>query len=225
MGFFGLLLIAFILARDRFRHTGNDRKSLADRFRRMILAALQIVAAGTSFTCTPVRVWDGDGPLWCAEGPRIRLAGIAARETDGTCRPNQPCPNATAEQARNHLVGLVGRPVGTSREGHIMVRGAALTACRKAMALAAAPQPGASPEAASICPARWWRAITRCAGRAIGASIDAVEGGVNQMAIQIPIWIVCGPGAGVVASNHGGNLVLWFIIGFALGRRAHVQSR
>jgi len=93
----------------------------------MILAALQIVAAGTSFTCTPVRVWDGDGPLWCAEGPRIRLAGIAARETDGTCRPNQPCPDATAEQARDHLVGLVGRPVGTSREGHIMVRGAALT--------------------------------------------------------------------------------------------------
>lgn len=29
----------------------------------MILAlALQVVAAGQSFTCTPVRVWDGDGP-------------------------------------------------------------------------------------------------------------------------------------------------------------------
>jgi endonuclease YncB( thermonuclease family) len=35
--------------------------------------------AGAAFTCTPVRVWDGDGPIWCAEGPKVRLAGIAAR--------------------------------------------------------------------------------------------------------------------------------------------------
>lgn len=95
----------------------------------MILLALQIVAASTTFTCTPTRVWDGDGPLWCAEGPRIRLAGIAAREIDGSCRPNQPCPPATAEQARDRLVALVGRPVGRSREGHVLVRGPALT-CR-----------------------------------------------------------------------------------------------
>jgi endonuclease YncB( thermonuclease family) len=88
-----------------------------------LLFALQIVAAGESFTCTPTRVWDGDGPIWCAEGPRIRLAGIAAREIDGTCRPTQPCPQATAEQARDHLVSLVGRATGRSTEGHILVRG------------------------------------------------------------------------------------------------------
>lgn len=93
----------------------------------VLITALQIVAAGTTFTCTPTRVWDGDGPLWCQEGPRIRLAGIAAREIDGTCRPNQPCPRAGAEAARDHLVSLVGRPVGRSREGHVLVRGAALT--------------------------------------------------------------------------------------------------
>ena len=34
----------------------------------MILAAPQIVAAGTSFTCTPTRVWDGDGPLGAPRG-------------------------------------------------------------------------------------------------------------------------------------------------------------
>lgn len=97
----------------------------------LLLAAAHpfIVPAGQIFTCTPTRVWDGDGPLWCAEGPRIRLSGIAARETNGSCRTNQPCPRATAEAARSALVRLVGTPTGTSREGHILVAGPALT-CR-----------------------------------------------------------------------------------------------
>jgi len=74
----------------------------------MMLFSLAIVAAGQTFICTPIRVWDGDGPIWCAEGPRIRLAGIAAREIDGTCRPAHPCPPADARRARDHLVGLLG---------------------------------------------------------------------------------------------------------------------
>lgn len=90
-----------------------------------LLAAL-IVPAGQSFTCTPTRVWDGDGPVWCAEGPRVRLSGIAAREIDGTCRDGQPCPNVSAEASRDYLVRLIGDPVGRSPEGHILVRGAPL---------------------------------------------------------------------------------------------------
>ena len=86
----------------------------------------EVVQAGQSFTCTPTRVWDGDGPIWCAEGPRIRLAGVAARETDGSCRPNHPCPAASADQARNALASLVGRVTGRSREGHLLVRGPAM---------------------------------------------------------------------------------------------------
>ena len=75
----------------------------------MILTlAAAVVAAGQSFTCTPTHVWDGDGPIWCAEGPHIRISGIAAREMDGTCRTNQPCPPATALQARDRLVSLFG---------------------------------------------------------------------------------------------------------------------
>ena len=89
----------------------------------MSLAALAIVAAKQTFICTPVRVWDGDGPIWCAEGPKVRLAGIAAREMDGTCRPGHSCP-ATA--ARDRLVRLLGRPVGRSPEGHVLVRGPVL---------------------------------------------------------------------------------------------------
>lgn len=43
-------------------------------------------AAGILFACTPVAVYDGDGPIWCQERPHIRLKDIAAREMDNTCR-------------------------------------------------------------------------------------------------------------------------------------------
>lgn len=78
----------------------------------VLLAAAAVVPAGQSFRCTPVRVWDGDGPVWCAEGPHVRLAGVAAREMDGTCRDNQPCPRVDPSSARDTLVQLVGSAVG-----------------------------------------------------------------------------------------------------------------
>lgn len=43
-----------------------------------------IIVAGALFACTPTLVCDGDGPMFCAEGPRVRVAGIAARERDNT---------------------------------------------------------------------------------------------------------------------------------------------
>jgi endonuclease YncB( thermonuclease family) len=88
-----------------------------------LIFALQVVTSGLTFTCTPTRVWDVNGPIWCEEGPRVRLAGIAAREADGTCRPQQPCPQASAQEARDHLVSLLGDPIGHSREGHVLIRG------------------------------------------------------------------------------------------------------
>lgn len=72
----------------------------------LAMLAASIVASGQTFTCTPTHVWDGDGPVWCAEGPHLRIAGIAAREMDGTCRSNQPCPDASAVEARDALVQL-----------------------------------------------------------------------------------------------------------------------
>lgn len=83
----------------------------------------EIIAAGLAFTCTPVAVWDGDGPIWCAEVPHVRLQAIAAREMDGTCRRGHPCPVASATDSRNHLASLLGQPVGISRYGHIAVEG------------------------------------------------------------------------------------------------------
>lgn len=81
-----------------------------------------IVSAGASFTCTPTAVWDGDGPIWCAEGPRIRIAGVAAREMDGSCRPNHPCPSVSGIDARDRLVALLGGPRGKLSTGHVKVR-------------------------------------------------------------------------------------------------------
>lgn len=92
----------------------------------LLLAAVPIIPAGQSFTCTPTHVWDGDGPIWCEEGPRVRLSGIAAREMDGTCRDNQPCPSVEPEEARDALVRLIGEPVGIGRHGHVLVRGPAM---------------------------------------------------------------------------------------------------
>ncbi|WP_252259505.1 thermonuclease family protein [Erythrobacter aurantius] len=95
----------------------------------LFLGQVIVIPAGEIFTCTPTHVWDGDGPVWCEEGPRLRLAGIAARETDGTCKSNQPCPRATADQARDALVSLLGQPVGRTPQGHIRIKGPALS-CR-----------------------------------------------------------------------------------------------
>lgn len=84
------------------------------------------LSAGQSFTCTPTAVWDGDGPIWCAEGPKIRIAGVAAREMDGTCSPGHPCPATSAVEARDRLVRLLGGPRGTLGTGHVKVRSATM---------------------------------------------------------------------------------------------------
>lgn len=53
----------------------------------------------------------------------MRVAGVAAREMDGTCSPGHPCPAAPADVSRDALVRLLGRSVGRSPEGHVLVRG------------------------------------------------------------------------------------------------------
>jgi len=92
----------------------------------LMIVAANVIAAGATFACTPVRVWDGDGPIWCEEGARVRLAGIAAREIDETCKVGHPCPRATGRAARDALVRLLGGPRGRSREGHVLVSGRTL---------------------------------------------------------------------------------------------------
>nr|WP_226660719.1 hypothetical protein [Alteriqipengyuania lutimaris] len=84
---------------------------------------LLVVPKDHNFACTPTHVWDGDGPIWCSEGPRVRLAGIAAREMDGTCSSGHPCPDGDPEDARDALAELIGRPAGLGPHGHRLVTG------------------------------------------------------------------------------------------------------
>ena len=115
---------ALVVSRYNLTDSSRALPSSATEVQRHV--PVPIVDEGEDFTRTPERVWDGDGPLWCKEGPRVRLAGVAAREMGETCLPHHPCPSASATSARDHLVDLVGRPTGTSPEGHILVEGAPL---------------------------------------------------------------------------------------------------
>ncbi len=107
--------------------TGCDFVSSSASTEQRSSGAATNVPAGDNFSCTPIKVYDGDGPIWCAEGPRVRLAGIAAREMDGTCRAGHPCPGVAAQASRDHLAALVGRPTGRSEQGHILVEGPTLS--------------------------------------------------------------------------------------------------
>jgi endonuclease YncB( thermonuclease family) len=73
------------------------------------------LAAGKQFPCTVQSVYDGDGPINCAEvdaeGKQVslRLRGIEAREPDNSCQ-TEVCPPLSGEQAKAALTRLaVGR--------------------------------------------------------------------------------------------------------------------
>lgn len=72
------------------------------------------VASGLEFICTVSSITDGD-TFRCGEGTRIRLSGVAARETDGSCSPGHPCPEASAEAATSALRGIAAGQVLTCR--------------------------------------------------------------------------------------------------------------
>jgi len=74
------------------------------------------IAAGSRFPCTVVSVYDGDGPINCAEVDaegkqvRVRVKGIEARDSDNTCRLADRCPSASGAEAKAALTRLaVGR--------------------------------------------------------------------------------------------------------------------
>ncbi|WP_225421634.1 thermonuclease family protein [Sphingomonas parva] len=70
------------------------------------------VAAGRAFRCTVLSVYDGDGPINCAETDlrgrpiAVRLRGIEAREYDDSCQHPELCPTASGAAAKAILVGL-----------------------------------------------------------------------------------------------------------------------
>jgi endonuclease YncB( thermonuclease family) len=72
-------------------------------------------AAGKTFPCTVLSVYDGDGPINCAETDMagkevtVRLRGIEARENDNSCQLDI-YPRASGAEAKAKLTELaVGR--------------------------------------------------------------------------------------------------------------------
>jgi len=80
----------------------------------MLIATLIAAAALPSFTCEVIKVHDGDGPLLCRSGEKIRVAGIQAPDFESAepCRrpdarrANYTCDDRAAERAQRIMSGL-----------------------------------------------------------------------------------------------------------------------
>ena len=80
----------------------------------MIITIFAAALAGSTFTCTVTRVHDGDGPLWCAEGPKVRIAGVQAPDFRSAepCRQRRAgyvCSDARARKSQRTVSALVLR--------------------------------------------------------------------------------------------------------------------
>lgn len=68
-----------------------------------------------SFVCEVVKVHDGDGPLWCRSGQKVRVAGIQAPDYTSASPCRRPaarrvtytCDDAAAERSRRIVERLV----------------------------------------------------------------------------------------------------------------------
>lgn len=99
---FGLMLAAAAF----FMVTSDDEK-----------VAEAVVDSTSRFSCSVAYVNDGD-TLRCADGTRVRLHAVAARESDETCSPGHPCPTASAASAKTQLERLViGSTITCSQTG------------------------------------------------------------------------------------------------------------
>jgi endonuclease YncB( thermonuclease family) len=59
-----------------------------------------------TFTCEVVRVHDGDGPLWCRSGQKVRVAGVQSPDFTNAepCRHRRAgyvCNDGAAKRARD----------------------------------------------------------------------------------------------------------------------------
>lgn len=74
-------------------------------------------AAEGGFACQVAFITDGD-TLRCADGTRVRLHAVAARERDESCSPGHPCPAASGAAATAKLSELAsGQAIQCSPTG------------------------------------------------------------------------------------------------------------
>jgi endonuclease YncB( thermonuclease family) len=65
----------------------------------------------SAFLCLAIALHDVDGPIHCRSGDKIRLQGIGATETDGSCRPNQPCVPGDPIAQRRRMARAMGATI------------------------------------------------------------------------------------------------------------------
>jgi len=83
----------------------------------VVILALSAATSTTPFSCTVTRVHDGDGPLWCSNGIKVRIAGVQAPDfkSASPCRAADPrrvnyrCDNAAAKRSQQIVERLVLR--------------------------------------------------------------------------------------------------------------------
>jgi endonuclease YncB( thermonuclease family) len=82
-----------------------------------LILAVAAATPTTEFSCTVTRVHDGDGPLWCSNGIKVRIAGVQAPdfESASPCRAADPrrinyrCDNAAANRSQQIVKRLALR--------------------------------------------------------------------------------------------------------------------
>lgn len=103
-----LLLLVLALAYVAKQTWPEETKIIEDRvfeYTGLGPSTPAVPMAGADFTCRVSKVNDGD-TLRCADGTRVRLHAVAARESDNSCSPNHPCPTASAASATQALTTL-----------------------------------------------------------------------------------------------------------------------
>jgi endonuclease YncB( thermonuclease family) len=71
-----------------------------------------VLILAAPFVCQVVHVHDGDGPLWCANGIKVRVAGVQAPDYEDTvpCRERRAgytCSNTAADRSRDITRSIV----------------------------------------------------------------------------------------------------------------------
>jgi hypothetical protein len=67
--------------------------------------------------CLAIALHDVDGPIHCQSGEKIRLQGIGATETDGSCNPNQPCVPGNPFEQRRTMARAMGAVISKEDNG------------------------------------------------------------------------------------------------------------
>ena len=116
-----VLVVAFVLNRLWPDETQHLQQAVLDYTGYALPGATSTTgttAPEADFSCVVAKVNDGD-TLRCADGTRVRLHAVAARESNETCSPGHPCPTASAAAATSTLTRIAaGKTLSCMQTGN-----------------------------------------------------------------------------------------------------------